>query len=314
MPPKKFFRFCSLSVLGFAFLTAAFASWPVVLPECEADSGALTCSSVYNWIRIERDGPVVGLQRLDNGATASAINISEPRQLEIPYTRTIFGAALVSPNPRQILNIGLGAGAINRLIEPTFKTSVMTTAEVDPMMLDLAKTYTKFQTDGRNQVVIEDGRRYLGRSNQKWDWIVLDAYVRRSQVPQQFTTLEFYNLVISKLSDRGVFIDNLISGSRLFQSNVKTLESAFPQVVFFRVPPLGGNVIAMAVKYKEPALADEIKNSDFKGLPQLDGWGVDYQAIRQQLVLPKEMPVPDDIKVLTDDFAPVEILDTEPAE
>ena len=63
--------------------------------------------------------------------------------------------------------------------------------------------------------------------------MILDAYVRNSQVPPHLTTLEFYQAVKHHLEDDGVFATNVHGGTALFQSHVKTMSAAFPQVVFF---------------------------------------------------------------------------------
>jgi spermidine synthase len=275
------------------------------------DGGIVVRESVYNYLNIERTGSVVKFRRLENGATVSAIDLADPRRMVIPYTATIFAAMLVNPNPGRVLNIGLGAGAINRLFEPTFKTATMTTIEIDPMVIDAAESYTGFQPDDRDQVVVNDGRRYLRQSNEKWDWIILDAYVRRSQVPPQFTTVEFYNLVLSRLNPDGVFVNNLNGGSELFQSNVKTLATVFPQVVFFTVPGTS-NVIALAVTRNAPDLAKSILDVDPGRLPVLTAWNVDFAAIRGNLLTPDRIRLPRGIKLLTDDFSPAEYLDTQP--
>lgn len=294
-------------------VVAIFLSGFAVLAETAPlpDGGSVVRESIYNYLNIGRSGSVVSFRRLENGATVSAIDVADPRRQVIPYTATMFAATLVNPNPRQVLNIGLGAGAINRLFEPTFPAATLTTAEVDPMMVEIAEAYTGFQPNDRDKVVIKDGRRYLQQSTEKWDWIVLDAYVRRSQVPPQFTTVEFYNLVASRLNDNGVFVDNLHFGTELFQSNVKTLVATFPQVVFFTTPR-SGNVIAVAVAYKTPDLAMQIRGADLSRLPRLDGWNVDFSTIRGNLVTPERIPLSSDVKVLTDDFSPAEFLDTQP--
>ncbi|HML07322.1 MAG TPA: fused MFS/spermidine synthase [Xanthobacteraceae bacterium] len=267
--------------------------------------------SIYNYLIISRSGSVVRLRRLENGATVSAIDLAEPRRQMIPYTATMFGAAMIEPNPSEVFNIGLGAGALNRLIEPSFPAASLTTVEVDPMMVEVARTYTGFQPDDRDKIVIEDGRRHLLKVGGKWDWIMLDAYVRRSQVPPQFTTVEFYKLVASRLSPNGVFVDNLHFGTELFQSNVKTLLASFPQVAFLTVPN-SGNIIALAVTYKTPSLVQQIREADIGRLPRLDAWNVDLASIKDNLVAPDRFPVPRGTKILTDDFAPAEILDTRP--
>ena len=276
-----------------------------------ADGGSVVRESVYNYLNIGRTGSVVSFRRLENGATVSAIDLADPRRLVIPYTATLFAAMLVNPVPDRVLNIGLGAGAFNRLFEPTFKAASLTTAEIDPMMVDVAETYTGLQPDDRDKIVINDGRRYLRQTEQQWDWIVLDAYVRKSQVPPQFTTVEFYNLIMSRLSANGVFVDNLHAGTELFQSTVKTLVAVFPQVVLFTVPGFG-NVIAVAVTYKTPNLEQQIRSADLHRLPSLKSWNVDFSAIRDSLLTVDRIRLPPNIKILTDDFSPAEYLDTQP--
>jgi spermidine synthase len=286
---------------------------PAVRAETAAltDGGSVVRESIYNYLNIGRTGSVVSFRRLENGATVSAIDLADPRRLIIPYTATMFAAILINPAPERVLSIGLGAGAFNRLFEPTFKAASLTTAEIDPMMVEVAETYTGFQPDDRDTIVINDGRRYLHQTEQKWDWIVLDAYVRKSQVPPQFTTVEFYNLVMSRLNINGVFVDNLHAGTELYQSNVKTLAAVFPQVVLFTVPGFG-NVIAVAVTYKAPALEQQIRGGDLNRLPSLKSWNVDFSAIRDTLVTLDRIRLPPGIKVLTDDFSPAEYLDTQP--
>ena len=298
------------AIAAAALLLLAVAAAPAGTARL-TDDNSVVRESIYNYLIINRVGSVVQFRRLENGATVSAIDLAEPRRQVISYTSTMFAAAIVEPNPAHVFNIGLGAGAINRLFEPTFPAATLTTVEVDPMMIEIAQTYTGFQPDDRNKIVVNDGRRHLQKSGGKWDWILLDAYVRRSQVPPQFTTVEFYKLVASRLSDNGVFVDNIHAGTALFQSNVKTLVASFPQVVFFKVPN-SGNIIALAVAYKTPSLVQQIRDADVTRLPRLGAWNVDFASIKENLVPPEDIPLPSGTKILTDDFSPAEYLDTRP--
>ena len=74
--------------------------------------------SLYNYLIISRDGSVVKFRRMENGATVSAIDLANPQRQVISYTAALFAPTLVK-TPRRVLNIGLGAGAINRLFEST---------------------------------------------------------------------------------------------------------------------------------------------------------------------------------------------------
>ena len=180
------------------------------------------------------------------------------------------------------------------------------------MILEVAKTHTQFREAERNKVVINDGRRYLQRSKDKWDWIILDAYVRNSQVPPHLTTLEFYQVVKDHLEDDGVFAANVHAGTALFQSNVKTMTAAFPQVAFFPVADTG-SVIAMAVKFRGPDLRQAIAQADIGKLPALAAFGVDFAGMKQGWLTARDLAIPRDTRLLSDDFAPAEFLDIRPA-
>ena len=268
--------------------------------------------SLYNYLIIKREGSLVTFRRIENGAAVSAIDMSNPTRQVISYTAALFSAALIEPHPAHVLNIGLGAGAINRLIEPAFSGSMIVTVEIDSMIVDAAKTYTAFRESASNKVVIGDGRRFLQRENTKWDWIVLDAFVRNSQVPPHLTTVEFYRAVQNHLQDNGVFVVNLHEGSALFQSNVKTMTAAFAQTAFYSVPR-SGSVIGMGVNFRNPPLLQVIANSNLKALPTLTSAGVDFATLKSGWEPAEKFTIGRDINLLTDDFAPVEFLDVQPA-
>jgi spermidine synthase len=275
------------------------------------DSKETVRESVYNYLIISRDGPVVRFRRMENGATVSAIDLSGPTRQVVPYTAALFAVALVKPDPRSVLNIGLGAGAFDRLFVAGFPQARLTTVEIDQMILEAAKTFTAFQETEHSAVTIGDGRRYLQRHAELWDWVVLDAYVRNSQVPVHLTTMEFYRVVADRLSEGGVFVVNLHGGSALFQSSVKTLAAAFPQVVFLQVPD-SGNVIGIAVKFRDRDLMQLVTSATIADLPATVTSEVDFAGLKPNFRRAGDMPLRRNTRLLTDDFAPVEFLDLQP--
>ena len=271
-----------------------------------ADS-RLVFELIYNYLIVSRDGSVVRFSRMENGATVSAIDLADPRRQVVAYTGMLFGAALAKRDPASVLSVGLGAGAINRLFPAAFPNTKLTTVEIDPMILDVAKTHTGFSESANDQVVIGDGRRYIARSSDKWDWVVLDAFVRNSQVPFHLTTVEFYRLIADHLTDDGVLVSNLHYGGPLFESHLRTLKEVFPQVILFGGASTG-NVIAAAVKYPSPDLLVIVREGDAKGLPDLKPW-VDLADLRRMASSVDAAAMNGEASVLTDDFAPVEYLD-----
>jgi spermidine synthase len=277
------------------------------VPRALGDPG-LVFESIYNYLIVAREGTTIKFRRMENGATVSAIDLADPRRQVVPYTGMLFGAALVKGDPGNVLSIGLGAGAINRLFQPAFPKARLTTVEIDPMILDVAKSHTGFRESANDRVVLGDGRRYIARSSERWDWVVLDAFVRNSQVPFHLTTVEFYRLIADRLSADGVLVSNLHYGGLLYQSHLRTLREVFPQVIMFGGTATG-NVVVAAVKFRAPDLLAMVTGNDLEGLPDLRPWGVDFAALKGKASNAAAMALANEAPLLTDDFAPVEYLD-----
>jgi len=265
--------------------------------------------TTYNSLTVEKRGSIVELRARARGTEAleSAIDLSDPLQLVVAYTRSLFGALYIQPNPKRVMMIGLGGAGFHRLFVAAFPDSLLQTVELDPKVLELCQTRMGFTPTKKTPVAIMDGRMYVKRNKEQWDWLILDAF-RGGFVPPHLKTEEFYKECAARLSDRGVFISNLHATTELYFSDLKTIQAVFPQVVLFRTGDRG-NVIACAVKYRTPVITDPARWPSPESLarPVFEG--------RLNLVeLWKEhSPIPVNRvragRVLSDDFAPVEFLD-----
>jgi spermidine synthase len=284
-------------------ITAGAIVSAVAWPAWGDDAPEQTFESPYNFIIVKTMGRTVSFRRMENGKDLSAIDLDNPARQVIPYTGTLFAAALIQPRPAKVLNIGLGAGAINRLFEIAFPQARMTTVEIDPMIVDVARRLTGFAESANNKVVIADGRRYLKQNTETWDWLVIDAYVRNSQVPPHLTTVEFFELAKNRLADHGVLVMNLHQGSKVFASIVATLVKAFPDVALLYVPK-GNNVVVLATT-TTGTLAKTLREASADGLADIRRFGVDWATFRTPV---DPATVVGEAMVLTDDFAPTEFL------
>jgi spermidine synthase len=265
----------------------------------------ITRESAYNFIIVARDGAIVSFRRMENGAAISAIDTSRPSYQVIPYTKFLFAACLVKPEPAAVLNIGLGAGAINRLFQLVYPQAILTSIEIDPMIRDLAIEFTQLQESDRNRIVIEDGRRFLRRSRETWDWIVIDAFVRNSQYPPHLATHEFFALVADHLADDGVLAINVISGNKLFDCLIGAIGSAFGALALLPVPGTA-NVVVLATRTTQPAVEVRLKNAPLPAsIALMVENGVDLANIRAAAAAPGALAC---ARPLTDDFAPTEFL------
>lgn len=265
--------------------------------------------TIYNSLTVERRGNLVELRARARGSEAleSAVDLSDPLQLVVHYTRSLYGALFIQPQPQRVLMIGLGGAGFHRLFAAAYPDALLHTVELDAKVLELCRTHMGFVPTAKTPVTIMDGRMFVKRNREQWDWLILDAF-RGGFVPPHLKTEEFYRECAARLSDRGVFISNLHATTQLFYSDLKTIQKVFPQVVLFETRGRG-NVIACAVKYKTPVITDPAKWPATASLvrPVFEG-RLDLADVRSEYVA-----IPADRvragKVLSDDFAPVEFLD-----
>ncbi|HVU33341.1 MAG TPA: fused MFS/spermidine synthase [Opitutaceae bacterium] len=265
--------------------------------------------TLYNSLTVERRGDIVELRARSRRSEAleSAVDLRDSLRLVVPYTRTLYGALFFRPDPRRVLMIGLGGAGFHRLFTAAFPDALLQSVELDPKVVELCASRMDFQPTDRSPVATMDGRMYIKRNREKWDWIVLDAF-RGGYVPPHLKTEEFYRECAARLDDRGVFISNLHATSELYYADIKTIMAVFPQVVLLGTRSRG-NVIAFGVKYRTPSITDPAKWPSAAALARPAFAGrLDLDAIRAERI-PIPMAELRRVRVLTDDFAPVEFLD-----
>jgi spermidine synthase len=293
-------KFCLPGCL--LYLATTFAAWAADGDFVEQHD------TIYNSLTVEKRGTIVELRARARGTYAleSAVDLSDPLRLVVPYTRSLYAGLFFQPRPGRVLMIGLGGAGFHRLFSASYPDALLQTVELDPKVFELCRTRLAFQPTERTPVAVLDGRMFVKRDRQTWDWIILDAF-RGGFVPPHLKTEEFYRECAARLSDQGVFVTNLHATSQLYYSDLKTLQAVFPQVVLFETAGRG-NVIACAVKYKDPVVTDPQQWPTTENIRRpLFVDRLDLDAIRRERIAIPELPR--SARVLTDDFSPVEFLD-----
>jgi spermidine synthase len=267
--------------------------------------------SAYHAIAVVEDDQSRYL-RFDN-SFQSAMNLGAPFTSPFEYPDYFTLALTYRPEARRALFIGLGGGSGPKRFWRDFPQLEVDAGELDREVVNLAYRYFGLPRDDRLQVEVEDGRRHLQTTDDRWDVILLDAYYSDS-VPFHMTTREFLQLARSRLNPGGIVVANVIGsiegpGSRLFRSFYRTYRSVFPSVA---VHPVGlrndidslRNVIVIAGNGAFPS-------REFL----LDRW----QQLRRQYPRVPDLRRPirtryerfvptRDVPVLTDDYAPTDAL------
>lgn len=294
----KIFRFLSL----FAALSA------VTLAAAEGPDYIENHDTLYNNLTVEKRGTVVELRARSRGGEylESAVDLADPLRLVVAYTRSLFAATFFEPNPKNVMMIGLGGAGFHRVFMHAFPSARIQSVELDPKVFELCQTKLAFKPTDKSPVAVMDGRLFVKRNREQWDWLILDAF-RGGFVPPHLKTEEFYRECAARLGERGVFVTNLHQNTELYAADLKTIRAVFPQVMLFETKGRG-NVIACAVKYSTPdvtgapdwaALAKA--NPGLAALMDLDSLAGEKIAYPTKLAAAA--------RVLTDDFSPVEFLD-----
>jgi spermidine synthase len=150
----------------------------------------------------------------------------------VPYSKyvtMVLGALYIQPNPKKILIIGLGGGAIARALKFLKPDAIIEIVEINPEVVDIARTYFPFEIDAPISIHIDDGFNYIQtalKQKKHYDLVILDAF-NSEYIPKQFLTVSFARMVKGILTKDGVAAINTFTSSASFQ-----LESDIFQNVF----------------------------------------------------------------------------------
>lgn len=263
--------------------------------------------TLYNSLTIEKRGTLVELRARSRRGVflESAVDLSDPLKPVVPYMKTMYSPLFIHPEPERVLMIGLGGAGYNRLFTHVFPDTLIQSVELDDKVYELARTHMGFEPTEKTPVEIMDGRLFIKRNREQWDWIILDAY-RGGYVPPHLKTQEFYLECANRLSPDGVLVCNLHATTQLYYSDIKTLRSVFPQLVLFRTKGRG-NVIAIAARFRDPVINDPESWVPVGEMRAAFGEYVDFSLLKDEWEQVSETELTS-AQVLTDDFSPVEFL------
>ena len=198
----------------------------------------MTRHSGFNQIVITEDAS--GLRTLRFGADGvrqSVVKVGDPEHLELPYARLLPLCLAFIEKPLRILIVGLGGGTLPGFFHSRLPELAIDIVEIDPEVLEVAKTYCGFAEDELMRVHIDDGRDFIEQCQGRYDMIVLDSFGTET-IPRHLTTVEFLRAVRQALTPEGICISNIWGreSNRQYDSMVVTYRDAFEEVYILDVP------------------------------------------------------------------------------
>jgi spermidine synthase len=267
--------------------------------------------TVYHRITVSDEGQIRYL-RLDN-YWQSARDRGDPLRTVFAYTDYLHLPVLFDPGFRRVLFVGLGGGTAPSRFHHDYPEAAIEVVEIDPAVVDTARTLFGLPDDARLKVHVMDGRLWLRRTTQRYDLVILDTYLIDT-IPFHLVTREFFEEVAARLAPGGVVASNVIGAvrgpeSRLFRAIYKTFRSVFPQVYVF---PVGGgepqslrNIILVGTT------APPLTSSDIvaRAVEARGGGRVRIEGFERDAGTLLNTPVDTrDVPTLTDDYAPTDAL------
>lgn len=240
-------RLAGVAVVALALCSAVLAAERLLLEK----------KSPYNTILVSEDDNGLRILRFEpGGARQTVVKLGDPDHLELPYARATPVAFIYVEKPQRVLVVGLGGGTIPSFLRRRFPELVIDAVELDPGVVEAAKSHMGFREDANMHAHVEDGRRFIERTVRPYDIIFLDAFGADS-VPYALATREFLQSVRRALSPRGVVVGNIWSRTYnpLYDSMLRTYRAVFDEVSVLDVIT-AGNHLVVATPWK-PALSRE---------------------------------------------------------
>ena len=265
--------------------------------------------SLYRNIIVTKDGQKLCMKfslRRDKKQNQSCKILNNPDYLVFDYAKLAVAGFLMAEQPKNILIIGLGGGTLVESFHSLSPESNITSVEIDPAVVKVAKEYFHIPLESWHTIIEKDGRIFVKREKirkNKYDLIVLDAF-NGDYIPEHLMTLEFFKEVKSILSEDGLVISNTFSTSVLYDYESATYHQAFGD--FYQLKgKFSGNRVIVTGNKKLPT-SEEFKTLTLSYQTILEKMDIQtgylWRALETSPNWNKNSPI------LTDDFAPVNIL------
>jgi len=227
----------------------------------------------------------------------TCMNVKNPDVVVHEYVRFMSAGLLFVRQAPRTLMVGLGGGALIRLLLPHDPGARMDVIELNPGVVQVAKDFFHVEPSDRLALHVGDGREYLKSSKDHWDLMWLDAY-GEDYIPFPLTTIEFVKLLADHLEPDGAVVANIwYRNDKLFRSMLHTYHEVFPSMYVFKgIDSVNGIVVAM--RGKSPPTCDAVMQrakSSAKGY----GFSFDVEVPAKQCTTIDKYKL-DDVPVLDD--------------
>ena len=131
-----------------------------------------------------------------------------PHRLVVPYTRTMLGALVLVPQPRDVGLVGLGGGSQAKFLHRHLRGANIEALEISGDVIALRRRFRIPDDDARFRVVQADAALALRERVGGYDLLLTDAY-DVGGIPQALSTARWYADCRDSLREGGALATNL---------------------------------------------------------------------------------------------------------
>jgi spermidine synthase len=176
-----------------------------------------------------------------------AMRIRKPDWIELEYAQQMMAWMLFNDKPQQIVQLGLGTGALTKFCYKHFPEAKITAVELNPSVIAICRSMFKLPpADERLSVVEMDALDFVNdpANHGQIDALQVDLYDATARGPV-LDTPDFYAACAACLSPVGIMTVNLFGDHPSYTKNLKAMQSVFKQIIC--LPEVHeGNVVALA--------------------------------------------------------------------
>ncbi len=217
--------------------------------------------------RIRRVLPEAGISEsgnirslhLDSPTVQSSMNLDDPSELVLSYSRAMMAWLMFVPTPRHITHIGLGGGSFARWIDAFLPDAAQTAVEINPQVIQIARMLFELPFEGEKFEILEaDGAEYVKTLNGGTDVLLVDGF-DGEQIIDDLVGEDFFQDCFRALSANGVFAANWWSGDKRYGLFYERLARSFGGRLIAVPAESHGNVAVLAFKGEVETALDTLK-------------------------------------------------------
>jgi len=179
-----------------------------------------------------------------------AMRLSRPFDIELDYVRRMMAWLLFMSPPAEILQLGLGAGALTKFCYRHCSGSRITVVERSDEVIEVARHWFRLPDDDARLHVVQADAAAVVRDKQsvaRYGVIQVDLYDADAHGPV-LDSLAFYRSCYKALAEPGILVVNLFGNSHGFSGSLARISHAFGGRVLPMAPVPAGNRIVLALK------------------------------------------------------------------